>query len=361
MTSPQTTPAFAPVRPRFSVDGSAAPALDQHVQSFVVEDATDGLTHCEMTFDNWGAQDGAIGYLFTDRRLVDFGKRLEVVMGTGASAGTVFDGKVSALQGRWQQERAPELLVLAEDRFQDLRMTRRTRTFTDVSDEDVMRRIASDHGLTPDLDVTGPTYAVLAQVNQSDLAFLRDRARAIDAELWMEGSTLHAKARSRRRTSELRLAAQREVRQIVPTADVAGQTTSLTVAGGDRTGKEAVRVDANDDALAGERRDGDTGATVLQQAFGDRAQRIVHPLPVRTDEARAMAEAAFRRQARRFVSGKAVATGDARIRVGASVELTGLGPTFEGWYTVTRARHVFDLASGWLTVFEVERPEVTRP
>lgn len=354
-------PGFSSARPRFSVDATAAPSLDEHVQSFVVEESTDGLTHCEAVFGNWGTRDSGIGHLFTDRRLVDFGNQMEVVMGSGAAGGTVFDGKVTALEGRWMQERAPELLVLAEDRFQDLRMTRRTRTFADSSDEDVMRRIAQDHGLTPEIDVTGPTYALLAQVNESDLSFLRDRARAIDAELWVAGSKLHAQARSRRRTGELRLAAQREVRQLSLTADIAGQATTLTVAGWDRSSKEAVSVDATDDALAGERRDGDTGASVLRQAFGDRVQRLVHRLPVREDEARALAEAAFRRQARRFVAGKGVATGDARLRVGVSVELTGLGPTFEGWYTITRTRHIFDLASGWLTSFEVERPEVTRP
>ena len=36
----------------------------------------------------------------------------------------------------------------------------------------------------------GPTYKTLAQVNQSDLAFMRERARSIDAELWMDGSKI---------------------------------------------------------------------------------------------------------------------------------------------------------------------------
>ena len=38
-----------------------------------------------------------------------------------------------------------------------------------------IRTIASDHSLTPEIDASGPTHKVLAQVNQSDLAFLRER------------------------------------------------------------------------------------------------------------------------------------------------------------------------------------------
>jgi len=67
-------------------------------------------------------------------------------------------------------------------------MTRRTRSFADASDADVMRTVAQDHSLTPDIDVSGPTHKVLTQVNQSDLAFLRERARAVDAEVWVEGT-----------------------------------------------------------------------------------------------------------------------------------------------------------------------------
>src|SRR5205085_10330470 len=87
------------------------------------------------------------------------------------------------------------VVVLAEDRLQELRMARRTRTFDNVSDAGVMEQIAGEHGLETDVDVDGPTYDVLAQVNQSDLAFLRERARSIAAELWVEDKKLIARLR----------------------------------------------------------------------------------------------------------------------------------------------------------------------
>jgi hypothetical protein len=53
------------------------------------------------------------------------------------------------------------------------------------------------------VQLTGSTHKVLAQVNQSDLAFLRERARAVEAELWMAMDangkpTLNARTRSDR-------------------------------------------------------------------------------------------------------------------------------------------------------------------
>src|SRR5690606_381170 len=139
------------------------------------------------------------------------------------------------------QSRPPELTVLAEDRFQDLRMARRTRSFEDVTDEDVFRRIASDHGLTPEIDAGAAVrHKVLAQVNQSDLAFLRERARAIDAEVWVKGDTLYVASRSRRGGEEIALAYGQRLHEFSVLADLAGQRTSFSVAGWDVGAKEPV-------------------------------------------------------------------------------------------------------------------------
>ena len=77
-------------------------------------------------------------------------------------------------------------------------MTRRTRAFADVSDADVASQIAGDHGLQRDVGVGGPTHRVLAQLNQSDLAFLRERARALDAELWISARECSSCSRAAR-------------------------------------------------------------------------------------------------------------------------------------------------------------------
>ena len=65
----------------------------------------------------------------------------------------IFDGRVSALEGRFAEGCPAEIVVLLEDRFQDMRMTQRTRSFEDVSDADVMNRLARDYGLQANVDV----------------------------------------------------------------------------------------------------------------------------------------------------------------------------------------------------------------
>jgi phage protein D len=349
--------ALTSARPSIAVAGQDRPALAGALRSLRIEERLDGLFSCELTFGNWGAVDGSVGFLYFDRRLLDFGKTLKVSLGSDA----LFDGRISALEATYPDAAPPVLTVLAEDRLQDLRMTRRTRTFTDLSDGDAVRRIASDHGLTPDVDLPGPTHKVLAQLDQSDLAFLRDRARAIGAEVWVQGATLAAKSRTSRRGAALTLDYGGGLRELDVSADLAHQRTAVEVGGWDVAGKQALKERVTDTSVSGEVAGGDSGAGVLAAAFGGRTESVADAVPLTSAEARARAEALFRQRARRFLTGDGVAQTSAALRVGATVTLRRLGPLFDGAYHVTRVRHLFDGAAGLRTEFTGERPAIGRP
>jgi len=344
-------------RPSFTVGGEEKAFLAAALLGLVVQETGAGLFRCEATFGNWGNKDGHPDFLYFDRDVFEFGRDLTIKMGDA----TIFDGRITALEARFPEGRPPEIAVLAEDRFQDLRMTRRSRTFADKSDADVMRSIAGDHGLTPQIDVSGPTHKVLAQVNQSDLAFLRERARAIDAELWMEGQTLHAQTRASRAGASARLAFGRELHEFSALADIAGQRTSVTVGGWDVSGKSALSAQASDSAISGEVGGDESGVSILKNKLGDRKEAIAHGVPVTQQEAQARADAYFRGIARRFVVAQGIAEPSPPLRVGSSAELSGLGPLFSGKYYVAGVRHLFDGATGMRTEFTAERPGLSRP
>lgn len=351
-----STSAFYSARPRVRLGEVNDLSLADGLLTLLVAETTAGLFRCEVTFGNWGTADGGVGFLYFDRRVLDFGKTLAIRVGEGDTEAQIFEGRIMALEGHFPQSRPPEIVVLVEDRLQDLRMTRRTRTFENVSDRDVMRQIASEHGLKTDIDVEGPTYPVLAQVNQSDLAFLRQRAQAIDAEVWVEGKTLHAQARRRRKAGDVTLTYGQGLREFSVLADLATQRTSLTVSGWDVSSKEGVEYEATEATIRGELNGHVSSSRVLQNTLGQRAERIVHKVPFTLREAQSLAEAHYRMMARRFVTGRGVAEGDGRIRVGTHVELDGLGPLFDGDYYVSEVQHTFDGQNGYRTHFAVERP-----
>lgn len=352
-----STSGFYSSRPSIRVAGSDIPGLTDGLLHLAIEETTAGLFSCEAAFGNWGTGANGVGFLYFDRDVFDFGKELAIVMGDGDTLAPVFQGRITAIEGRFPRQRPPEMQVLAEDRCQDLRMVRRTRTFESVSDKDVFQEIAGDHGLTPELDIDGPTYRTLAQVNQSDLAFLRERARAIDAEVWVEGTKLFAQARTRRKASAaVTLTYGQGLREVTAAADLAHQRTKLAVGGWDVSAKDAIDESADDSVISGELKGLTSGSRVLSQAFGDRADRVVHAAPFSSDEARAIAQARYREIARRFLTAEAIADGDARLKVATEVTFAGLGPLFDGAWYVNAVRHTFDPVNGFLSRFCCERP-----
>ena len=347
---------FDSARPTINVDGQDYPALASGLLALTIEENVSGLYRCEAQFGNWGTIRNTVDFLYFDRKTIDFGKRLKITIGSSV----LFDGRISGLEANFPDGGAPQLNVLAEDRLQDLRMTRRTRTFADMSDSDVLNRIASDHGLSAQINVNGPSYKVLAQANQSDLAFLRERARSIDAELWVGDSKLIAESRSSRNSGTLQMTYGNTLREFSVLADLAQQRTAMHVCGWDVAGKSALKHEATDSVISGELNGDLSGASILSSAFGERKEAIVHTVPHNSQEAQAQAEAFFGMAARRFLVGRGTAQTDGRIRVGGYVDLQGLGPLFTGKYYLAEVRHIFDGARGIRTEFTAERPGLGR-
>lgn len=353
------TPLFYSARPSLTLDDREEPALATALLDLVVRETTAGLYACEASFGNWGTREGGVGFVYFDRETLELGRTLAVSLGEGEAAARVFRGRITALEADYPTGRPPAIRVLAEDRMQDLRMCRRTRSFEQTDDRSLFEQIARDHQLTPEVDVQGEAHDLIVQVNQSDLAFLRERARAIGAEVWVDGDTLHVQPRERRGAAEPTLTYGQRLRELSVRADLAHQRSRVAVGGWDPAGKEALDESADGSVLQPELPGSGgaaTGPEVLESALGERPERLVAPLSLSAAEARQLAASALRQRARRFVTGIGEAEGDGRLRVGNQVTLAGLGPLFDGSYSLVETTHLFDLENGFRTRFRVERP-----
>jgi uncharacterized protein len=296
---------------------------------------------------------------YLDGQVLDFGKRLEVSVGPPGNERIVFAGLVSALEVSFMEGDVPHVTVRAEDELMKLRLTQRSATYRKMSDGDVARAVAGRHGLTPEIAAGGPTYDIIQQVNQSDLAFLRERARLVAAELWSLDGTLHFATRDQRAGIAVTLTRGNELQSVTIRADLAHQCSSVHVSGYDARQRAAIDAKAPASTIQAEIAGGRTGPQTLSHAFGDLDGRRVCDVPFGKVEARAFAEAEMLRRARRFVTVSGTTTGTPQLVVGSRVTLARCGKPFDGnGYYVTRIHHMFDLARGLRTSFEAERPTI---
>jgi phage protein D len=334
-------------RPEFIVGGERKPALSSGLTALTITESATGPFRCDAVFGNWGATGGTPGYLYFGRDVLDFGKELAVEWdGT-----RVFSGRIVALEGRFV-DGTPEVAIRAEDRLVDFRMTRRSRSFDHATDAAIVERLCGDHGLTPDLDMQGPTHKVVVQLNESDLAFLLGRARATDASVLLDGTTLRVR-RYAAGAAGVTLTYGATLHGFTATADLTNQRTTVATSGWDVSGKQVVDYGATDAAIAAELEGRSSGASVLHRAIGARVEYLRSPLARSAEEARSVAEAAFRAMGRRFVAGRGTAA-DLAIRLGTRLMLQGLGPLFSGRYHVTHSQQIFTNTSGHRTEFTAE-------
>lgn len=353
---------FAATAPVFKVDGQVMGELARDVLRLEVEEDTGGLKTLCLRLLAQGPREGSRreGLLYVEGTMLDFGQRLEVSIGRTGEARTIFQGAISALEASFQEGTEPEVVVFAEDALMTLRMTRRCRTYKDMTDARIAEALAAEHGLSAQAEAPGPTYDVVQQWNQSDLAFLRDRARRIQAELWLEDGTLHFKTRGHRRGTEVTLVQGNQLIEVRLRADLAHQRTTVRVGGFDASQREGIDETGGEDALREETASGRTGPSILQRAFGERESLRVRDVPLAAGEAGAWARAEALRRGRRFVTVTGVTSGTPDMVVGSRLTMERVGRPFNGGgYYVTRVRHTYDLTQGHRTHFEAERPTLS--
>lgn len=343
-----------PARPALEIDGTRQDRLEAALQTMEISETVDSIARAELVFGNWGSAESA-GFQHFDRRTIEFGKPVSIKVGDSL----LFEGRISAITADYPDGAPPSIGVIADDRLQDLRMTRRTRLFASKSLADIVRQIAGEQGLTADVNLSSPAMKVAAQVNQSDLAFLIGLARREDAQVWVEGKKLRAAQTRPGDRVELRWAGS--LREFHVEADLAHQRSNLVASGWDVAEKAAATYSASETAISSELGNLESGSSILQNAFARRVDTLAHQAPFNSREAQGIAEAAYRQLARRFVSGRGVAETLAGLKVGATLALSGLGPLFDGDYRATGVRHLFDATEGQRSEFSCERPGLGRP
>jgi phage protein D len=341
------------LRPTLRVDGQADARVSGLINSLRADEQEAGLSSLEVRFQGMARLASAKAQqVFEDERILKLGSTIAVHTGPMETPTEIFRGVITGLEGRWEHDGEPELVVLAEDKLQRARMARKTKVHEDAKLEDLASAVATDLGLKP--VVTGLTESMGLQVqwNESDLAFLRRLLATRDADLQVVADELHVTPRADVKRGKVSLELYNDLLRVRVTADLAHQVTGITTAGWDP--KQGTTVSAQSSGVDAGPGKGRKGAELLRSALGDRSEHLGGVPVSTTAQAQAAADAAFDRRARRFVSVDATARGRPDLRVGTQVELTGMSPRFDNVYYVVRACHRYDLERGYETDFQAE-------
>jgi phage protein D len=280
------------------------------------------------------------------------GKTVQISAKTGRQEQVLFDGEIVEIEPDFDPT-TQQLIVRAFDRLHRLARGRHVRSFLNVSDDDLVKKIAQEVGLQAQVGPTGQVYPYVFQKNETNLAFLQGRAVALGYLLYVQGKTLHCEAlQSNGQPLDLEWGVT--LREFHPRMTTIGQVDSVTARGWDPAAKQEIVGQAGKGQGAPQVGQASSGGELAHSAFNIDAQTLVADRPIRVQAvADALAQAAADRRAGSFIEADGVCGGNPALVAGASVQIKAVGDRFGGTYFVTSTLHIYNAAQGYTTRFNI--------
>jgi phage protein D len=211
----------------------------------------------------------------------------------------------------------------------------------------------------------GPHHDLVVQANQSDLAFLKDRAKRIDFDVFMTTDpqsgveTLNfirptdGRGDGKIRTYTLNWG--ESLIEFSPVLTLSRQVSKVVVRGWDPRTKEPIVGEATaDDLPGGEGTSGPAAAAKLGASGRGKQEAVVDAPVFSKQEADQLARSLLADRAYTFVTGTGRTIGLPHLRPGDNLDIGRLSERFCGTYYVTKVEHTLN-NSGYLTQFDVRR------
>jgi phage protein D len=271
----------------------------------------------------------------------------------GSASQLITQGEITAIEPELMADIGSSVTIRGYDKSHRLYRGRKTQVFTQMSDSDIVQRMAQECGLSASVDATSQVYDHVFQDYQTDMEFIQERARRVGYFAYVKDGTLYFCRQpgngGRRATLEL----GENLLDFQARFTAAEQVAEVEVHGWDPKAKQAVIGKATSPRGTPTVNSQSHGGTFANRAFSITSQEVVNNHPPRTQaEADTLAQSVLDDKCHAFFYGEGTCFGNPAVRAGADVELKGIGQRFSGVYRVTRAIHRYNL-EGYITQFEI--------
>jgi phage protein D len=301
-----------------------------------------------LDFENHGGH-------VSDAAVFKPGNEVEVEVGYVGEIVWAFKGEIVSVEPHFPVGGNPTVIVRAYDKLHRYRRGRKTRTFLNQKVSDVVTTLASEEGLTPEVEDTQTQHDWLLQNNQTNIDLIHELSRKHGYEVEVtEGSKLFfKKPRHSETTANLTLTWGQNLKSFYVRKSLANVKTEVEARYWNMKEKTTVSETSSD--LHGTLSCETAVPTEAKDAFGD--GKLVVTLRPNTSpaEAQALAWSLFNEAALDAVRGRGTCLGEPNLAPSQILELIGLGKTWSGLYYVTKATHVLHRVAGYSTEFEVRR------
>ncbi|NWF69252.1 MAG: VgrG-related protein [Chloroflexi bacterium] len=294
-----------------------------------------------------------------DENLFRLGAPIEIRIapagGSSSAAQRIMSGEITAIEPEFSANQSATLVVRGYDRSHRLNRGTKSRAYVQVTDSDIVQQIAREANLQAQTDSTSEVYAHVYQHNQTDLAFLQERAQRIGFEVFVDENKLYFR-RPRGQRGNLELEWGVQLRAFFPRLTLVQQVDEVIVKGWDPATKREIIGKANASESAPQINAGGSGGQLATRAFASPARQVIVRQSVASQrDADTMAQSVLDEINAGFVEAEGIALGNPAIVAGKKLRLERLGQRFSGVYMISSASHIY-AQDGYEVHFRVEGP-----
>lgn len=270
----------------------------------------------------------------------------EVEIKVGTTPASVFKGEIVGLEPVYKGGEKARILIRAMNKFHKLLRKRKSVTFTDKTDEQILKQVAGDASLSLEWKhEKSITYKHVYQHNQTDMEFLRTRAARMGCHVWCVGDKIFVKQPDlqSQKIADLKVdeSTDAELRSFSPRLNSSAIVNKVTVKGWNPETKELISGDASvqSSKLGSQTSVAGSGSLGNEETF-----TVDHPIWSK-EEAMALAKARLQDASLSFITGEAEVKGSAIYDLGKIVAVTansgssGANDPFNGNYYIMGITH----------------------
>jgi phage protein D len=290
----------------------------------------------------------------TNQGPFDLGAAIEVGVADDQGRGEtlLFDGEITGIEPDFREGTVADLVIRAYDRSHRLHRGATIKTYANMTDSAIASDVASQAGLQADVEATSTEHKHVFQHGQTHMEFLRERARRIGYDVYVDGRTLCFKSGSAQGAT-VNLEWGDKLRSFRPVLTLGEQVSEVEVHGWDPATKSEIVGRASSGEAAPQIGEQGTGGSLAESAFGNAKELAVSAGVVDRAEADDMAQAILNDYDGAFVEAEGECFGQPDLMARKMVNITALGNRFNGSYRVTSARHIWSTARDYMTHFTV--------
>jgi phage protein D len=270
----------------------------------------------------------------------------------GGKKGLLMKGEIAALEPHFEADGSTTVLIRGYNKSHRLHRGKKTRTFLKQSDSDIVKTIAGEVGLSPQVDSTGVVYDYVIQNNQTNMEFLQTRAERLGYKVFAANGTLYFKKGETSLGEGPELEHGRNLRSFRPSVAATHQADKIKVLGWDAKQKQAIKSEVTPPAALKQGGIGQTGGDAAKSAFGTADAVLVNQPVFTPDEATALATGLANDLSGEFIQAEGTCFGDPDVKAGHTIRISNVGTRFSGKYFVTSATHIWNQA-GYETHFSI--------